>query len=101
MDDSILVGWKLYYANESIIDSTQMKFDNVPRSGIEVLLKWYKIDKDKYSVEIQSGLDYYVLYSNITEQEKFKLGHNIRKEKFEEILEIAKNDKIPITNMIC
>lgn len=96
MENSVLVGWKLYYADGSRVDSTQIKFDNALPRGAEVLLKWYKM-KDKYFVEIQSGLDFYVLYSNITEHAK--LGHNIRKEKFEEILKIAKNDKIPITNM--
>lgn len=91
--NSVLVGWKLYYADASVIDSTQMKFENAPNGGTEVLVKWYETDEGKYSVEVQSGLDTYVLDSDT---KNVKLGHNIRKERFEEILNIAMADKIPV-----
>jgi len=92
-----LVGWKLYYADDSIVDSTQMKFDDAPQSGVQVLLKWNEINKNEYSVEIQDSLHSYVLNSNM---KKAKIGHNIRKGKFEEILSLAKADKIPVISMV-
>ena len=94
--NSVLVGWKLYYADGSVIDSTKMKFDNAPQGGAEVLVKWHK-NESKYSVDIQSGLDFYSINSDI---KNVKHGLNIRKERFEEMLEVAKNDKVPITSMV-
>ena len=90
-----LVGWKLYYADGNIVDSTKMKFDDAPEGGVQVLLKWYEVN-NKYSVEIEDSLHTYMLYSNM---KKAKIGHNIRKEKFEELLNIAKADKVPVISM--
>ena len=103
-NNSTLVGWKLYYADGSTIDSTQMKFDDAPQIGVEVLLKWYKRSKGGYSVEVQNGYDFYVLYSDVAEDLKvpkqIKLGKNLPREYFDEILAKARADKTPITRMI-
>ncbi len=91
-----LVGWKLYYTDGNIVDSTQMKFNNAPTGGVQAFLLWYEVSKDKYFVEIQHSLHSYVLNSNNNNP---KIGQNIREGRFEEILNIARADKVPVINM--
>ncbi|MHA2401569.1 MAG: hypothetical protein ACXADH_01140 [Candidatus Kariarchaeaceae archaeon] len=102
--NNTLVGWKLYYFDGTIIDSTQMKFEDAPQFGIEVFLKWYSRKKGGYSVEVQNGLDFYVLYSDIAESldlpKEIKLGKNLPRENFDELLKIARADKTPVTEMV-
>ncbi len=102
--NNTLVGWKLYYADGKTIDSTQIKFDDAPQIGVEVLLKWYKRKKGGYSVEVQNGLDFYILYSDIAEllhlPNTIKLGRNIPRKYFDELLITARADKTPVIEMI-
>ena len=65
---------------------------------------WYKKKKGGYSVEVQNGLDFYVLYSDIAESltvpKQIKLGKNLSGEKFDEFIKIARADKTPVTEMV-
>jgi len=103
-NNSTLVGWKLYYEDGATVDSTQIKFKDAMQTGVLILLKWYKRSKGGYSVEVQNGLDFYVLYSDTAESfdlpEEIKLGRNVTRPMFDEVLKIARADKTPVTEMI-
>lgn len=41
-------GWRLYYADGSTVDSTQMNWEDAPRESVQVLIVFHS-EKDKYS----------------------------------------------------
>ncbi len=90
-----LVGWKLYFSDGNSIDSNQMKFNDAPTGGVQAFILWYEVSKNKYDAEIQHSLHLYTLDSN----SNGKIGQNIREGRFEEILNIARTDKVPVINM--
>ena len=103
--NNTLVGWKLVYHDGTEITSKQMRFDDAPQYGIMFLVKYYKRKKGGYSREIQNGLDFYVLYSDVAESltipPQVKLGKNVPMAQFKKMLQKERDCKCEaITEMI-
>lgn len=102
--NSSLVGWKIFYADGSVVRSTDTKFDDAPQDGVEVIKKFYRKRNGGYSWETQNGLELYVLYPDIAEQlvlpPQVKKGKNITNQRFDEILGEARADEEIVTRMI-
>lgn len=99
-----LVGWKLFYADDAIVTSAQMRFDDAPPRGVEVLKKYYTRANGGYTHENQNGLDLYILNSvdalKVPLPPQVKLGMNLTQPEFHRILALAKADTETITTMI-
>ena len=89
-----IVGWKLYYADGNIVDSSQMKFDDAPPGGVQVFAIWY-VDNKVYSVDIHHSYHTYAFKDS-----EVKIGHNIREGRFKELLNIESIDKVPVITMV-
>lgn len=88
--NNTLVGWRLWYADGSSIDSTQMKFDQAPQVGVAALIKYYKRANGGYSHEVQNGLDLYILFSDKAEDlvlpPQIKKGKNMPNGEWDKLL---------------
>lgn len=101
--NNTLVGWKLFYTDGSTVTSAQMRFEDAPQQGVQVLVKYYRRAKGGYSREIQNGLDMYVLFSEqpltLDLPPEIKLGENVSNARFYEVLGAAREDAEIVTEM--
>ncbi len=101
--NNTLVGWKLFYSDGSAITSAQMRFEDAPQQGVQVLIKYYRRAKGGYSREIQNGLDMYVLFSEqpltLNLPPEIKLGENVSNPCFYEVLRAAREDAEIVTEI--
>ena len=95
-----LIGWKLYYDNDTVFSSSDGDWETAPSDGIQVLVEFYDDGSRKLHVE----RDYYLLdegkafgTNNINpwlrKYGKVKFGRWSSDDKFKELINKAKTEK--------
>ena len=96
-----LIGWKVYYDNESTFSSLEGSWGDAPCNGIQVLVEFYEDGTKKLHVE----RDYYILddgkaygtnniHPYLDKQKVIKFGRWSSDDKFKALVERAKKENL-------
>jgi len=99
-----VVGWKVWYSDGGVYDSTRYKWENLPTFGVQMLKKFFSFEDGHFGVEIQSGVDAYIYdhtkFTRANAHKMIKLGEYLLGDDYVKIRSIAARDKQDITVII-
>lgn len=96
----VLIGWKIFYGDKTIITSKYCRWTQAPQKNVQVVKLFYRADNDKLEVNVHFNQEYYLLDDLLELPLEIKSGKAIDGEKFWEIKANAINDTEILTSMI-
>jgi len=99
--DKILIGWKLYYGNGTVLSSKHNKWIDCPQKNIQVQKLFYRNFDGTIEVCIHHGQEYYILDDLLEIPKEIKIGKSMEGEEFWDMYDHAtKRDSELVTEMI-
>ena len=96
---SKLVGWKIYYDDESVFSSLDGGWKDAPSDGVQVVVEYYEdgtkklhFERDYYIFDEEKAFDTNDLNPYLRKWGMVKFGRWSSDDKFQELVKKAKND---------
>lgn len=99
--DKVLIGWKIWYGNGTVLKSKHNKWINCPQTNIQVVKLFYLNSDGTIEVCVHHGQEYYILDDLLHVPKEIKIGKSMEGEEFWEMYDRAtKTDTELVTEMI-
>ncbi len=92
-----VVGWKVWYSDGGVYDSTRHKWENLPTFGVQAIKKFFSFENGHFGCDIVTGNDAYIYdhtkFTKANAGKMIKLGEYLLGDDYVKIRSIAESDK--------